>query len=1245
MQKREDIQFHVDHKQHVVKIGDISPETTLNTYLRKHSHLTGTKLMCGEGGCGVCTVVVDQILEGKKRTFSINSCLVSILSCNGWKVHTIEGIGNPLKGYHKIQKALSDNYGTQCGFCSPGMVMNMYALQESGKATAENIENSFGGNICRCTGYRPILHAFKQLATDQEDPIADIEDITPCKNKICKEKMEIFFVEFNDSKWYRVSTITDLLKILRITSDNYRLVFGNTGRGVFKNDPTPSVYIDILQVEELKTYSLKNKTLTIGGNVTLSELMELCNKLSSTPGFSYLDTIHSHVDLVATLQVRNIGSIAGNLMLKHRHNEFQSDIFLLLETFDADLVIVNYDESEEVVSPQDFLKLDMNKKVIKKIVLNSIDDSYKFASYKIMPRTQNAHAMVNAGFLVQLQNGIVQKARIVYGGIDSTFVHASLTEKIIKGKNLYDNANLQIIFNSLNNEIIPEDTPPDPTPDFRRNLAISLFYKFVLKTCPPNIIGSRFKTGGLLLGRPLSEGTQEYGTIKENWPLTQPIPKLESLAQASGQIKYIMDAPLLPNEAFVSFVTAKAKAGSTITSIDATKALNMEGVIAYFDKKDIPGINTFTPKDVGLFPVQEELFCSGTVLYFNQPVGIVVASDDVTASKAAQLVKISYQPPTKKVYFNVKDVVRDDVKDRIIHQTTVLPKSRGNDVYKTVSGEFYINWQYHYHMETQCCKVVPREDNIDIYPASQWMDINQLGASAVLGIPANKINIKVSRLGGGFGGKMYRCALISSAAALAAYKLQIPVTMSLSFEENMNIIGKRFPLYVNYEVEVNKAGIIQYLKADLYSDFGIGGNEPFNDLLVSSFENNYDISHWEFSTFVVQTDCHANAYTRSPGTLEGTSAIESIMEHIATVINLDAFDVKLANNSSTVPQIPKYWGELKSWADIEQRKSEIAQYNQDNRWMKRGLAVVPLKWILEVPGNFSVVVSIFHGDGSVAISHGGIEMGQGINTKVAQVCAYKFGIGLDQVSIKPNYSFVTPNNSVTGGSLTSEAISYAVIRACDTLLNRMQVVKEKMKNPTWVELVRKCFDSNVQLTASGFYWTDAPGIQEYPIYGICSTTVEVDILTGKYQISQVDIIEDLGESMSPLVDIGQIEGAFVMGIGYYMTEEIIFDNVGQLLTNRTWTYKPPGAKDIPINFRVKFAENSQNPVGVLRSKAVAEPPICLSVAVPLAVRNAINSARLEADGTTTIWVPFDGPTTVEKTFLNSLNQHQQYTLN
>ncbi|CAG9836996.1 unnamed protein product [Diabrotica balteata] len=1253
MNRKKCVQLSVSGVEYTVTPEDVGPETTLNQYLREKLHLTGTKRMCLEGGCGTCTVAVEETVNGKKKIFSVNSCLVSIFSCHGWTIHTIEGIGNPLIGYNPIQKTLAEHYGTQCGFCSPGMVMNMFALQSSGQDTKEEIENSFGGNLCRCTGYRPILEAFKSIAKAKEE-IPDIEELKLCKNdpnKICTndcKPKDNFYLELTDSRWVKVHTLRDLLEVIKISpTNNYMLVSGNTARGVYRETQLPSQYIDIREVAELTQYYVNASVLKLGANIVLTDFMSICTKVSTNPGFEYLKAIVEHVDLVASVQIRNLGSLAGNLMIKYRHNEFPSDIFLILETFNASIRLVDVDGNESFCTPQEFLRVDMTRRVIKNIILSTLDTSYKYATYKIMPRAQNAHAMVNAGFLVKLKNNVVTYANIVYGGINPQFVHASKTEKFLIRQNLYNNDTLQKAFNSLKQEINPDYVLPDPTPDFRKNLAISLFYKFVLKTSPPNLVGARYKSGGTILTRPLSTGTQQYGTDNKEWPLTQPIPKVESLAQTSGQLKYIMDMPDIPHECIASFVTAKCVAGSKIINIDTSQALKVEGVVAFIDKGDIPGRNTWTPIDPSMgWSVEEELFCSGTVQYYNQPVGLIIAKTTHAALTAANLVQIKYTPPLNKYYLDVREVVADNVTSRITHVDTVLPRSKGKDVKHTIKGEFFLDRQYHFHMEVHSCKVVPLDDGgIDIFSSTQWMDANQIGASTVLNMPTNKINVKVTRLGGGFGGKLLRNSMISAAAAVAAVKLQVPIKLVLTFEQNMDIIGKRFPSYMKYNVGVNDNGVIQYLEADAYCDLGVGGNEPFYQLFTTSFENIYNMDSWEFSTYNVKTDNAANCYTRAPGTVEATAEIENIMEHIAFTLNISSDAVKQANTSTTSsPKMPGYWTDLNSWANIDQRKADIEKFNAANRWTKRGLSTVPMRWVLDVNLSFSILVSIFHRDGGVAVSHGGVEMGQGINTKVIQVVAYKFGIDMDKISIKPCYSFVTPNNACTGGSLTSEAICYAVIVACDKLLAKMKPVRDKMNNPSWVDLINACYAASVQLCDTGFYYGQAPNIEPYPIFGICATEVEVDILTGQHQILQVDIIEDLGQSMSPLIDIGQIEGAFVMGIGYYTTEELIYGKDGKLYTNRTWTYKPPGAKDIPINFRVKFTENSLNPVGVLKSKAVAEPPICLSVSLAFAIRNALYSARKEADPNHIEFLTMNGPTTVEKTFLYSKNNYQQYVL-
>jgi xanthine dehydrogenase/oxidase len=242
-----------------------------------------------------------------------------------------------------------------------------------------------------------------------------------------------------------------------------------------------------------------------------------------------------------------------------------------------------------------------------------------------------------------------------------------------------------------------------------------------------------------------------------------------------------------------------------------------------------------------------------------------------------------------------------------------------------------------------------------------------------------------------------------------------------------------------------------------------------------------------------------------------------------------------------------------------------------------------MKYPFDYFGSTHALVSIYHGDGSVSITVGGIEMGQGLNTKIAQTAAHILGISLDKISIKPSSVHTSPNAICTGGSTGSDICAFAVQKACEMLLERMKEVKTANPNLEWSALIDKAFEANVDLAASFMF--KPSDIKAYTIWGTSCCEVEVDLLTGNLLIKRVDIMEDVGESLSPGVDVGQIEGGFVMGLGYWLTESLIYDRVsGELLTNRTWNYKPPGAKDIPIDFRINFLSKSSNPFGVLRSK-------------------------------------------------------------
>jgi len=578
-------------------------DTSLNSFIRNHAKLTGTKYMCLEGGCGACIVTLTgrHPVTKEKYSWAVNSCLQNIYSCHDLNITTVEGIGSKREGMHKIQKSLADFNGTQCGYCSSGMVMNMYTLMESknGKVSMEEVENSFGGNICRCTGYRPILDAFKTLATDAneivEDVCSDIEDWhlvkicsktrSPCEGncKKAEQKGIIKPLTFSDDRmWYRTFTTAEIFKVFEQIGDKpYMLVAGNTAHGVYRRSPELKVFIDISNVEELRSYKINENSLELGANMTLSECIKLFSKLADdNKNFSYLHEVVKHFDLIANVPVRDNGTLAGNLMIKNQHHEFPSDILLILETIGSVLTIAtpsswsfSFFGNTINLSPINFITTDMQKKLLTKITLPSYDSKkFVFRSYKIMPRAQNAHAYVNAAFLLEMDSTKVISAKICYGGINPTFIHAEKTETFLIGENLFENKSLHNALTILNDEIKPDWILPDASSEYRKNLALSLFYKFVLNIAPKDSVSEKYQSGGQNLKRGLSSGTQTFDTYEKNWPLTKNIPKIEADVQCTGEAKYINDFPSMPNELHAAFVTAKNVHG-VITNIDASDAL------------------------------------------------------------------------------------------------------------------------------------------------------------------------------------------------------------------------------------------------------------------------------------------------------------------------------------------------------------------------------------------------------------------------------------------------------------------------------------------------------------------------------------------------------------------------------------------------------------------------------------------------------------------------------------------------
>ncbi|KAJ8719321.1 hypothetical protein PYW08_011496 [Mythimna loreyi] len=1242
---------------------NVSSDVMLVDYIRLNTELQGTKYMCREGGCGACIVSVRR---DSGKPYAINSCMKPVTACHGLEITTIEGLGNRQKGYHELQTTLAAENGTQCGYCSPSWVMSMYSLlQNNPDITMLEIEKSLASNTCRCTGYRPILDAFKKFAKDapRQIKIQDIEDLQictktgeACDKSNCEdsewcivdqqqlEKGNIIKIKLKDNRlWYRVQEVRDIFSILdKEGDDSYMLLNGNTARGVYPIDEYPQVLIDISEVKELKGYTI-DQNLIVNAGTNLTEFLEILETVSKEEYFGYLQKFYDHVVNVAHIPLRNVASIAGNLIIKNQHNWFSSDIFLLLETVGAQITIQNNCSPKQTLTMQEFLKVNMRGYVIWNIMLPPLNNEHRLVTYKVMPRSQNAHALVNAGFLFKLTSGnIVECATIVYGALSPKFIHASATEEFLIGKQLFTNDTLTAAIKILAAELVVQENPPEPSVEYRKNVAVALFYKALLSLSPQTNLHARYKSGATVLSetRPVSRAVQVFETNRSVWPVTQPIMKVEALIQCAGEAFYVDDLPHYPNEVFCAFALSTVALGD-IVSIDGSKALAFPGVIAFYTAKDIPGINSFTPPDSFLYSANEEVLASEKIEYFNQPIGIVVAESRYIADRAAKLVEATYANVREPV-LDVRQTVDDP--NRSTQFAQIEATDKGRVVAKEIKGENSIYGQYHFTMETLTTVVKPSDEGLDVYCSTHWMEGAQLMISRALDMNQNRIDVHTRRVGGSYGIKLSRNIQGAIAAALAVKKLNRPCRFIQSLTTNTRALGKRLPCYSDFETGVDKFGVIQYINYRVFEDNGYKKNEQFTVLGEGQFYNAYNKARWTYTSYDSTTDTAKNTWARSPGTLEHVAMAELVMEQIAYEMNLDPLDVRLANLDT------KYSSDIKEMvdniilkSDYVKRREMVTKFNQENRWKKRGLRFAFLRWTPTGGLNFYINLSVYRGDGSVAITHGAIEMGQGINTKAVQVAAYMLNIPVEKIIIKENNTVIAPNCSLGGGSIMNQNVIVGVRRACQQLLERLKPIREQMDNPTWEELITKAYNDNVDLQTHGFTRTD----EEYPfdVFGVTLAEVELDVLTGQFQLIRVDLCEDVGQSVSPEIDIGQVEGAFMMGIGYWTCENLVYAPTGELLTDRSWNYHVPLARDIPQDWRVYFRKNSYSEEIIFGSKCIGEPPICMAVVVAFAMREAIVAARLESGIPTTQWYQEDGPYTVERNFLLCRTNPEDFKFN
>ena len=727
-----------------------------------------------------------------------------------------------------------------------------------------------------------------------------------------------------------------------------------------------------------------------------------------------------------------------------------------------------------------------------------------------------------------------------------------------------------------------------------------------------------------------------------------------SLRHSTGQAIYIDDMPEQENLLHGALVLSKLACGK-IKKINSDKLNDLPFFTKIITAKDIPGENEIGPIKNGEPILAEEFFS-----YLGQPVAIVLAKTHQEAIYASSLVEIEVEFTTKPI-LNLDDAYKQKsfLEDPMILEKGNVKKDMSKSNY-TLSGNFEIGGQDHFYLETHVAMTFPGEnDEYVVWSSTQHPTEVQHGVGKVLNIPSAKIDSKVRRLGGGFGGKESQATIFAAMSALGAYVTQKPVKIRLNRHNDMTASGKRHDFKIYYTAGFTVAGKLLALDIKLLSN---GGNVldlsgPVMTRALTHLDNCYFIKSLKAIGYVCKTNTVSNTAFRGFGGPQGMLTIENILYSVSQYLQKPIDEIRQINYYSRLnglktpygqivknPKIEKVLKEIYKLSDYKNRIRNIKEFNlnqkNNNLPFRKGIALMPAKFGISFnkPSlNQGGALVHVYSDGSIRLNHGGTEMGQGLFIKVAQVVAECFKVSVDQIHITSTNTAEVPNTSATAASSGSDLNGMAAWNASSVIKNRMIDHAAKLfkknkrdiifsdgriicgnKNLSFSELAFSCWENRISLSSTGYYKTpkiywDQGKLKGHPYFyftwGAAISEALLDINTGESRILRADIVQDCGNSLNESIDIGQIEGGFVQGLGWLTCEELCFSKEGKLLTTGPSTYKLPGSRDIPKVFKVKLLENAQNEEKtIFRSKAVGEPPLLLAISHFLALKEAIKAS-------------------------------------
>ncbi|PKA41296.1 xanthine dehydrogenase molybdopterin binding subunit [Rhizobium sullae] len=735
----------------------------------------------------------------------------------------------------------------------------------------------------------------------------------------------------------------------------------------------------------------------------------------------------------------------------------------------------------------------------------------------------------------------------------------------------------------------------------------------------------------------------------------------------TGTADYIDDIPE-PAGLLHGALGTSDRAHAEILSMDLSEVRRHPGVVWVFTGKDVPGANDVSSNGSH----DEPLLADAKVEFHGQPIFAVIAETRDAARHAAQKAKIEYRDLP---HWSDIDGALENGSPLVISPMTLQrgdAKAEMDNAQHRLKGQMRIGGQEHFYLEGHIAMAIPGEDDdVTVWASTQHPSEIQHIVGHVLNIPSNAVTVNVRRMGGGFGGKETQGNQFAALAAIAAKKLKRAVKFRPDRDEDMSSTGKRHDFLVDYELGFDDEGRIHAVDATYAARCGFSSDlsGPVTDRALFHADSSYFYPHVHLTSMPLKTHTVSNTAFRGFGGPQGMLGAERFIEEIAYAVAKDPLEIRKLNfygqpgsGRTTTPYhqevedniILRIVEELEESADYQARRNAIIGFNRDSRYIRKGIALTPVKFGISFTmtafNQAGALVHIYQ-DGSIHLNHGGTEMGQGLYTKVAQVLADSFQVDIDRVKITATTTGKVPNTSATAASSGSDLngmaahdaarqikerlVAFAAdkwnVDASDIVFlpNRVRVGEAEIPFPNFI---KEAYFARVQLSAAGFYktpkihWDRAAGRGTpfyYFAYGAACSEVSIDTLTGEYLIDRTDILHDVGCSLNPAIDIGQVEGGFVQGMGWLTTEELWWDDKGRLRTHAPSTYKIPLASDRPKIFNVRLAEWSENTEPTIgRSKAVGEPPLMLAISVLEALSMAVASVadykvcpRLDAPAT------------------------------